>query len=197
MEDFLTTIGYYFFRTLIKILYFILYHPKKINKHYIPKQGRVIIACNHISTLDPCNIITSTPRQMFFLAKQELFKGPFSFFFKSTGCIPVNREAKSHSSTVSAIEKLNKDKIVAIFPEGRVKMEDDVVLGPLKNGFIKMAKETNSLVVPCAIVGKYRLFFNNLKIIYSEPIDITNLSYEDANKMLYDIIYNLIIENQN
>ena len=43
-----------------------------------------------------------------------------------------------------------------------------------------MAKETNCPIIPFVIVGKYRPFINNLKVIYSEPMDVTNLSYEEG-----------------
>lgn len=186
---------YIILRPLLKFLYFILYHPKYINKDYIPKNGRILLAGNHVNIKDPCNLLCSTSRHVYFLAKSELFKPWYSFVFKSAGCISVDCDHKSHDSTIKAIALLNEDEAVGIFPEGQVKIDQSLILQPLKNGVIKMAKETNTLVIPYAIVGKYRLFFNNLKVVYGKPLDLKDLSYEDANKLLYDTIYKLIVDN--
>lgn len=187
---------YVLLRPILIVLYKVLFHPKYINKELIPEKGRIILAGNHINNLDPCNVLTSTKRHVYFLAKSELFKPWYGFIFRSAGCISVDCDHKSHDSTIKAIELLNDNEAIGIFPEGQVKKDPNIILQPFKNGVIKMAKETNSLIVPFALVGKYKLFKNNLKVIYSKPVDITNMEYEEANKYLYDIIYNLIIENK-
>lgn len=189
-------IGYFIFKNLLRLIYFIIYHPRIYHKEYIPKDGPVVIAGNHVHIFDPCNVAVSTSRMVHFLAKSELFKPWYGFFFRSVGCISVDCDHKSHSSTEAAINYLKQGYAIGIFPEGQVKIDKSLVLQPLKNGAIKMAKETNCPIVPFVIVGKYRPFINNLKVIYSEPMDVTNLSYEEANKQLFDRMYNLIIENQ-
>lgn len=189
-------ISYTVFKYIIRLLYFIIYHPKVINKEYIPKDGNIIIAGNHVNNLDPCNIIYSTNRMVSFLAKSELFQPLLTgWMFKAAGCISVNCDGKSHDSTVEAIERLKNKEAVGIFPEGQVKRDDSLILQPMKNGVIKMAKETDSLIVPFAIIGKYKLFFNNLKIVYGKPIDVRHMEYEEANSFIFDTIYKLIIDN--
>lgn len=182
---------------LVKVLYPIIFRAKFINTEYIPEKGRVIIMSNHVNNLDPCNILCSTKRHVYFLAKSELFKPWYGFAFKAAGCISVDCDHKSHESTVQAINLLNEDEAVGIFPEGRVKREDDIVLQPFKMGVVKLAKETGSLIVPCAIIGKYKMFKKGLKVVYGKAVDIKDMSYEEANKYLYDIIYKLLIENTN
>lgn len=192
----LNKVLYHIFKTILRVLYFIIYHPKIYNKEYIPSKGPVVIIGNHVNNLDPCNVAISTKRMVFFLAKKELFTPWYGFFFKAVGCISVDCDNKSHSSTVSAINCLKQGDAVGLFPEGAVKKDDNLVLQPFKNGAIKMAKEANCPIVPFAIIGKYKPFINDLKIIYSKPVDVTNMSYEEANKFLYDTIYDLIIKNK-
>lgn len=188
---------YIVLRPILKFLYFVLYHPKYIHTENIPPQGRILLAGNHVNVKDPCNVLCSTKRHVYFLAKSELFVPWYSFVFKSAGCISVDCDHKSHDSTEKAIEQLNDDEAVGIFPEGQVKKDPSLILQPFKNGVIKMAKETDSLIVPFAIIGKYKLFFNNLKVVYGKPVDVKDMSYEEANKFLFDTIYKLIVENSN
>lgn len=187
---------YHNYRRIITALYPILFNVKVFNKEFIPKDGPVIIVGNHVNNLDPCNVIISTKRMVSFLAKSELFSPWYGFIFRNAKCISVDCDHKSHDSTVEAINRLKMGEAVGLFPEGAVKKDDSIVLQPFKNGAIKMAKETNCLIVPFAITGEYKLFTGKIKVVYSKPINVTKMSYKDANKLLYDTIYNLIIENQ-
>ncbi len=197
MENKLNKKHYYVYQKIINILYPAIFNVKVYNKEFIPQTGNAIIIGNHVNNLDPCNVIISTKRMVSFLAKSELFEPWYGFVFRNAKCISVDCDHKSHESTVEAIRRLNMGELVGLFPEGAVKRDDSIVLQPFKNGAIKMAKETNSPIIPFAIVGKYKAFTGKLKVIFSEPIDISEMSYEEANKLLYDKIYNLIIENEN
>lgn len=57
------------------------------------------------------------------MAKMEYFdpkykEGKFGWFFRSAGCIPVNRTIKDEEATESAIEVLEKEEALGLFPEG-------------------------------------------------------------------------------
>jgi 1-acyl-sn-glycerol-3-phosphate acyltransferase len=59
-----------------------------------------------------------------------------------------------------------------------------------------MAKRTNSKIIPYSITGDYKFRSKNLKIFFGEPLDISKLSIEEANKLLYKKIKKLILENR-
>ena len=79
-------------RPIITLLFKTLYRPKIIGSENIPKSGRIILAGNHTHNLDCAMIISSTKRNVHFLAKAELFKGFKKIFFSNMGLIPVNRK---------------------------------------------------------------------------------------------------------
>lgn len=187
--------GYKFLRGLLIGLYNIIYHPKRVNVDKIPKEGPCVIICNHTSKIDPCSIATSTNRMINFLAKSELFAGWYGGFFRAAGCISVNCDGNSHSATTKAIEYLKEGRAIGLYPEGEVNRTKDKILLPLKNGCIKMAKEAKCVIVPACLVGKYRPFINDLKLVFGDPIDVTEMSYEDANKLLYDTMYKMLVDN--
>lgn len=178
---------------LLKPLYILLFHPKIINKEYIPNDRPCVIAGNHTHIMDPGCVIISTKRQIHYLAKEFLFDYPIvGPLFEKFGCIKVYKNKTNHDALIEAINELKNGKAIGIFPEGKVKTEN-VILEPFKYGAVKMAKEANCPIIPFAISGKFIPFISNVKIVYGKPIDISNLSLEEANDLLYKTVKDLII----
>ncbi len=95
------------------------YKPVILGVENIPESGRAIIAGNHIHLYDQCHVIVSTKRPIFYMAKKEYFDDKKTkWFFEGVGCIPVDRSKKDESATESALEVLNNDNLLGIFPEG-------------------------------------------------------------------------------
>jgi 1-acyl-sn-glycerol-3-phosphate acyltransferase len=110
------------------------------------------------------------------------------------GSISVDRSIKDKNALSEAIDVLNKDEVIAIFPEGTINRTDDTIMN-FKIGAVKMAHDTDSLIVPFIITGKYRLFGigNRIRLEYLEPIRISDdLDYE--NNRLMNIIKNKLEE---
>ncbi len=166
------------------------YKPTIIGKENIPKTGRVIIVGNHKHLYDQCLTIISTKRPIHYMAKKEYFDGKMAWFFKITGCIPVDRSKKDNNATRKAIEVLEKDEALGLFPEGTRNKTNKQLL-PFKYGAVSMAKKTNSKIVPFAITGDYKFRSKNLTIRYGKPITVDN-NLEKANKILEDTVRNLL-----
>lgn len=116
-------IGFQFFRALLGPLYKFWYHPVVIGKENIPKEGPIILVGNHIHVMDQCNIIIVTKRNLHYMAKKEYFdskykEGKHAWFFRFTGCIPVDRTKKDTEATSAALEVLRKGQALGLFPEG-------------------------------------------------------------------------------
>ena len=112
-------IAYKMFRTILGPIYKFWYKPEIIGKENIPTEKRFILAGNHIHIMDQCNVIISTKRTIHYMAKKEYFDNKkVAWFFKSAGCIPVDRTKKDEKATTSAIKVLEEDEVLGIFPEG-------------------------------------------------------------------------------
>jgi 1-acyl-sn-glycerol-3-phosphate acyltransferase len=80
----------------------------------------------------------------YFLGKKELFDGPFGWFFRKMGGIPVDR-----SSSTGLVEQVahqflaNNHFILAMSPEGTRKKVDK-----LKTGFYHIAKAASVPILP-------------------------------------------------
>ncbi len=156
----------------LNFLFRFLFRPTIINAESIPKEGRLVLAGNHTSCLDCLLVACSTKRVVHFLAKEELVTGMLGFAFKRVGIIPVNRKAKDKNALHSAEKVLEQDGLIGIFPEGRTNLTGVAPLLKFKYGAVKMAKDTDSTIIPFAITGRYRLFMKRIKITFLPPMKV-------------------------
>ena len=176
---------------ILKPIFLLVYRPIFIDSNNIPKSGRIILAGNHTNNLDAGIMLCGTNRIVHMMAKKELFNNIFGrLFFKSMACISVNRKIHDENAKNEAIDVLNNDEVLGIFPEGTVNKTNDILL-PFKYGAVSFAKKTNSKIVPFAIVGKYKPFRKSIKIIYGKPYKVFR-DLEVENKILMNRVKELI-----
>lgn len=186
---------YRLFQPAFTVIFKVLFNPKYVNKSVIPKDGACVIAGNHKHALDPIFVDSSTGRVIHTLAKKELHDGPFGWFFRAVGSIPVDLDAKHNKGALnSAVDYLNKGYAINISPEAGRNYTKEILL-PFKPGAVVMAKRTGCKIIPYSITGDYKFRSKNLKICYGEPLDVSDLSVEDGVAILFDSIKNLLLEN--
>ena len=183
-------------KPLILIYTKIALRPKIIGIDNIPKTGRVVLAGNHTNNLDSVVIAAVNKRVVHFLAKDSLLKKKKKIIFKNMGIIPVNRSIHDKDALSNAINVLNEDKVIGIFPEGTTNKTKEIIL-PFKIGAVKMASITKSCIVPFVITGNYKLFNNHLCIEFLKPIKIPNNNdLTEYNEKLMSIISGKIKEKR-
>ena len=173
-------------RPIIIILIKIFYPPQVLGLDNIPKEGRILLAGNHTKWLDPIMMVSVVKRQIHFLAKEELFHGYTKVIVKGMGCVPVNRKIHDKDALQGAIDYLNNDLCVGIFPKGTINKTDEVIM-PFKIGAVKACSEANTKLVPFVITGKYKIFRKNVKIEFLKPMTISN-DLEKSNQELMNKI---------
>lgn len=160
---------YRFLRFILKPLFKIIFRPIVIGLENIPENGAVILAGNHTGNLDAAMMLYGPKRIVHMLAKKELFSNKLSnWFFRSMGAIPVDRKIHDSNAKAEAIKVLTEGNVIGIFPEGTVNRTDEYLL-PFKFGAVSFASKTNASVIPFAICGKYKMFKDNIIIIYGKP----------------------------
>lgn len=185
---------YKIFKAILKPIFILYYNPKVINKEAIPKEGPIIIAGNHKHIYDQCLTIISTKRIINYMAKKEYFDGKMAWFFKSVGCIPVNRQIKDENAKNSALEVLKENGAIGIFPEGTRNKTKEFLL-PFKFGAVSMARKTNATIVPFGLTGDYKFRSKNLTARFGTPFKVENMTLEEANNKLYNEVKKLMEEN--
>lgn len=170
---------YVLFRFLLRVLYRLLFRLEARGLHHIPADGPVILASNHISNLDPPTIGVLVSRKVNFMAKEELFKVPvFGPLIRAFGAFPVKRGGVSKEAIKSAINMLKEGNVLGIFPEGSRKTP-----GAAKKGTAMIAVRSGAVIIPVAIIGKYRIFRKTL-VCYGAPVDLTSIIHESSPEML-------------
>ncbi len=187
-------IGYLILRPILRLYVFITMHPKLINKDNIPKKGGVILAGTHTSKNDFMVVGSGTLRAVHFLTKKELMdiKG-LKWLFRFAGLIRVDRSRSNPEAKKEAIDALNADKVVCVFPEGTINKTDDPIM-KFKAGAVYFAIQTGKPIVPFAITGKPKAFKYGSKIIYGKPYYVKTDDVEKEVKVLEDKVVELIKE---
>ncbi len=144
------TLGWKFFRGLLRGLWWIMFRPTVVGKENIPSSGPVLIAPIHRSNVDFAFTIFMTDRKTFFMAKDSLWGVPVLKQLISTmGAFPVKRGTADRESLNFAQQVLEKGEALVLFPEG-TRQEGDAVVD-LHDGAMFIASRTNAPVVPVGI----------------------------------------------
>ena len=168
--------------TIIRPFVRILYRLKVIGLENIPEKNGVIICPNHTSNADPVVLAVSLKRQIYFLAKAELFKNKIlRKLFKMVGAFPVER-GKRDSSAIDNAEKILKNgEQLGLFIEGTRSKTDDF-LRP-KTGCAMIAYKTGATIIPICITGtsehKLKIFKKNVVSI-GKPITMNQLNITEG-----------------
>ena len=124
---------------------------------HIPAQGPAIIAPNHKSFLDAFFVAIATRREVRYMAKTELFRGPLGRLFLRLGAFPVRRGKADAQAIATARAILEQGGLLVMFPEG-TRIEDPRALGSPHHGAGRLALETGVPLIPAAITGTDHLW---------------------------------------
>ncbi|WP_138753477.1 lysophospholipid acyltransferase family protein [Paenibacillus sinopodophylli] len=174
---------YLFFRFLLRVLYTVLFRLEARGRDNIPADGPVILASNHLSNFDPPTVGVKVKRKVHFMAKEELFKIPvFGPGIRAVGAFPVKRGGVSKDAIKSSIAMVKEGNVLGIFPEGSRNNQG----GAAKKGAAMIAVRSGAVVVPVAIIGKYKLF-SKIIVCYGKPVDLTALIEQNSPDMLEQV----------
>ena len=177
-----------------------------------------IYIANHKSYLDVIIISSLVPQKIKYLGKKEVFDWPLiGFFAKYSGQIAVQREDKdSRSNAYDLMKKsINEGYSIVLFPEGGWRNRGDEkyanpydfkmnkLLNPFRNGAFRLAIETQTPIIPIALINAGDKFSSKtMKIIPGTlhihvfdrlfPVNITDPLV--LNQKCYDLIYKKLEE---
>lgn len=176
-----------------------MYRVEVKGLEHFPEQGGVLLCSNHIDNMDPPILGVTCPRPISFMAKAELFNVPIlSGIIKKLNAFPVKRGGNDREALRTGLKVLKEGKVLGLFPEGTRSKTGK--LGKGLDGAGYFALRTNAQVIPCAIIGSYRIF-QKVKVIYGKPIDMSELrekkaSPEEATNLIMTHIQQLLNENR-
>ena len=147
----------------------------------IPRQGGLILCCNHRSVLDPCLLAVAFRRPIRFMAKSELFEDHTAMAGKlltALGAFPVTRDSGSAHAMKTAVSVVENGEVVGIFPQGRCVPAHIPIRA--KAGAAWIACTTGVPLLPACISWKGKLRpFRKVTIRFGEPF-LVDAANEDA-----------------
>jgi 1-acyl-sn-glycerol-3-phosphate acyltransferase len=141
----------WFTKHLSKLLLSPFFRIKTEGLRNVSKNKSFILTPKHQRWEDIPLLSISTPRPLYYIAKNELFLNPFTgWFLSSLGGLPLNRARplESRASFKVMMERLGEGEGLVIFPEGTY-FKDRV--GPGRIGMVKMIR--SRIKVPFIPVG--------------------------------------------
>lgn len=180
---------YWFGWFIFKVIFEIVYRREITGLNNLPKSGPYILAANHLSNIDPPLVGTCLHKQIYFIAKKELFEIPvFGWLISHTNAFPVDRGSSDIGALKNALKILSSGKILLVFPEGTRNKPGKI--RKLKNGVAMLAVSANVPVVPVAIINSDKLSrFKKLKVKFGAPLTFnSNEDYgSNTNKIMAEI----------
>ena len=173
--------------TILKVLY----RPKVYGTENIPETGGVVFVSNHKHAFDPVVVMTFTSRFVHYLAKESIIRGLHGKMLESIGIIKVDRSKRNPLAVMSAENVLSAGGAIGIFPEGTRNRTEEPLL-KFKTGAVRMAQNTNALIIPCAIRGEFKVFKKGLEIEYGKPLEVSGMTVEEANDFVKNEVLSLL-----
>ena len=149
-------------------------------KERLPATTGGLIISNHQSFLDPLMIGLPLNRPVSFMARDSLFRIPIlGPFLRYEFVIPISRSAASSTSFRAAIENIENDNFVGIFPEGT--RSEDGTVQRFKPGFLALLKRTDCTIYPVGVAGAFKALPRGayflrprpVRVVFGEPIPAT------------------------
>lgn len=161
---------YYLSKWIVYGLARVYFRIRLKNPENMPRRGKLLLASNHVSHLDPPLIGCCCPRMVFHMAKVELTKvGFLRSYMQSIGTILVDRK-RGRQAVEQAIDRLDQGACVVIFPEGTRSRDGRMLKG--HPGAAMIAIRSGCPVLPCAIIGSEKAMTKGTHFIKPVKVEI-------------------------
>ena len=124
------------------------------------RNGGCILACTHLSHLEPFVVSALLRRRVRWMARVEFYKHWLAAAaMNAGGAFPVDRFGNTIPAVRKAVSLANAGEIVGIFPEGGVTQIASSILrgGPFKQGACTIAVATGLPILPVVVLGTHDL----------------------------------------
>jgi len=172
-------------RWLARAACWVFYRTDRIGA--VPARGAAILLPNHPNALlDPALVWAAAGRDVRFLAKSTLFRGPLGPVLAGAGAIPVYRridqgvDTSKNAETFEAVsEALSAGDAICIFPEGI--SHSTGRLEPLRTGAARMALAAERAGTPVALVpvglnfDRKTAFRSRVTVVFGQPFSARDL----------------------
>lgn len=162
----------------------------------VPQEGGVVLACNHPGGLDSFVLGFACPRQVYYMAKRELFNvhPVMTSLLYRLGAFPINRGASDTAAIEFSIKLVREGRVLGMFPEGTRNRGKPLRRG--KSGAVRIAIEANAPVVPVAVLGiphLHRHWYNpfrrtRISVRFGQPFHFASGTVEEVAEYTHEVM---------
>jgi len=118
----------------------------------VPRQGGCVYAINHTAGPDYVIVGYASPRQVFYMAKAEIFASHplLAWLVSSAGAFPVQRGRGDTQAVEQAVKVVAAGHTVGMFPEGTRSRNGQLQRG--KTGVARIAMKGEVPIVPVVVI---------------------------------------------
>jgi 1-acyl-sn-glycerol-3-phosphate acyltransferase len=127
-----------------------------LHRERLKRPGAYILASTHLSPFDVSCLIAKSPRKLDWVSIVEVFRKPFvGWFYGSMNAFPLDRSRPDSPTVRIILDRLERGRVVAMFPEGNIRTPETSVLagGNFKPGVARIAQLADVPVIPCVVLG--------------------------------------------
>lgn len=169
-------------KAMCRFVHFCCFREVVLHGDRLERPGGYILACTHLSHLEPIIVSRRCRRQIDWMARIEFYRYHIiARLLDALDVFPVDRYGVPVRAIRTAIERVRSGKIVGIFPEGGVARGSNSVMhgASFKKGACVVAYRSGAPVVPMVMVGTDKLTrvgpwlpFKNARVwmIVGEPV---------------------------
>ncbi|MBD5605485.1 MAG: 1-acyl-sn-glycerol-3-phosphate acyltransferase [Candidatus Eremiobacteraeota bacterium] len=142
---------------------------RTLGREHVPPTGPLIVACNHVSNLDPPCLGVGMTRPVTYMAKKELFEIPvLGPVIRGLGAFPIDRSRGDVASIKTAIGVLERGTCLGIFPEGGRNVDGTK---QAQMGVALLASLSGATVLPAYVSGTSQTKFRSpVTVVFGEPL---------------------------
>lgn len=186
--------GYDAFRVVARTFAVWVYGLRVVGRENWPQEGGGLICANHQSMFDPPLVGLTCERRMNYLARDTLFRVPIlAPLIRFLDAIPIDREGMGLSGIKETLRRLKAGELVLIFPEGTRTRDGEV--GPLKPGFISLARRGGVPLIPVGFDGAYQAWprtsrfprFGRIAVVIGEPISPEQVAARSDDELMAEL----------
>ena len=157
---------------ILRALFSTIFRARVRGTENVPSSGPLIIACNHLSYLDP-PALCYCPRRISFMAKRELFEVPLlAPLIRTLGAYPVDRHGSPQAAIKRSLSVLRDGGAIGIFPEGTRNLDGGA---GAQLGVALLAAWSSAAVVPTCILGGDRIRrLGRFEIAFGAPMTLAS-----------------------
>ena len=152
MTHFLCSVFYYLNLAWVRLLLLFVSSRDIQGREKVPRNGALIVVCNHLNNADPPVLTDAIPRQVAWLTKAEWFSTPVvGWALRLAGMIPVRRFEADLTALRRTQDLLKAGGCLGMFPEGTRSHGAGLKEG--EPGSALIALRSGATVQPVAIWG--------------------------------------------